>query len=226
MTTTTARVGKQKVTTPALVMDAFLVGRKNLEAYTVFFDHFVPCATKKTTWDRRLAKADNQPNSSMLQPLCTVSDEAFALLLLENSFDRWLDLFANHKGPVMQRRGLKQRGFQSDVATMYTRGGIKYDRTDITQSVKGWSDAGISRFNELFDHVKEDREQNPDFERVWLEERKSAQAENGATTKKRKRQPPQARSELFESDNEDNIAPTADEAVVDESGTESDDAAG
>ena len=47
MTTTTARVGKQKVTTPALVMDAFLVGRKNLEAYMVFFDQFFAMCNQK-----------------------------------------------------------------------------------------------------------------------------------------------------------------------------------
>jgi hypothetical protein len=193
-------------------------------AYTVFFDLFVPCATKKTSWDRRIAKALTKTDSNNKeQCLCTVSDEAFALLLLENSYNRWLDLFTNNKGPVMQRRGVKQRGFQSDVPTLYTRGGIKYDKTDVTQSVKGWSDEGISRFNELFDQVKKDRAANPGFERKWLEARKSAQEEEGATAKKRKRQPTQARSELFESDNDDDIAPIADEAPVGDSGSESDD---
>lgn len=41
--------------------------------------------------------------------------------------------------------------------------------------------------------------------------------------KKRKLQPPQARSELFESDNEDDIAPTATEEPSDESGSCTDD---
>jgi hypothetical protein len=114
-------------------------------------------------------------------------------------------------------------GFQSDVPTLYTRGGIKYDKTDVTQSVKGWSDEGISRFNELFDQVKKDRGANPGFGRKWLEARKSAQEEEGATAKKRKRQPTQARSELFESDNDKDIAPITDEAPVGDSGSESED---
>ncbi len=41
----------------------------------------------------------------------------------------------------------------------------------------------------------------------WLEARHRAQTEDGVTPKKRKCQPTQARSELFESENEDDIAP-------------------
>ena len=57
---------------------------------------------------------------------------------------------------------------------MYTRGGIKCDKTDITHSVKGWSDEGIARFNALFDQVKKDRAGKPDFETDWLEARHRA----------------------------------------------------
>jgi hypothetical protein len=92
-------------------MKDIVEGRKNEEAYSAFFEHFLPCATKKTLWDRRIAKAVSNPNSKKYESLCTISDEAFALLLLENSYNRWLDLFLNNKGPVMQRRGVKQRGF-------------------------------------------------------------------------------------------------------------------
>ena len=216
------KTGKQKVTKPEFSLTEFLEGRKNQEAYTVFFEHFVPCVTKKTVWDIRLEKAETNNRQSRLTPLCSISDEAFALLLLENSFKRWLDLFSNHKGPVMQQRGVKQREFQSDVPTMYTRGGIKYDKTSVTQSVKGWSAEGIVRFNTLFDLVKCNRAENPDFERRWLAARRRTQAEDSATPKKRKLQQPQARSELFESENEDDIAPTATEEPVDESGSETD----
>jgi hypothetical protein len=99
----------------------------------------------------------SNPNSKKYESLCTISDEAFALLLLENSYNRWLDLFLNNKGPVMQRRGVR---FQSDVPILYTRGGIKYDKMDMTKSVKGWSEEGIARFNALFDQVIADRARN------------------------------------------------------------------
>ncbi len=84
----------------------------------------------------------------------------------------------------MQQRGLKQREFQSDIPTVYTRGGIKYNKTSVTQPVKGWSAEGIVRFNTLFDLVKMDRAENPDFEMHWLAARPRAQAEEGAIPEK------------------------------------------
>lgn len=212
---------KPPVTIPALTMKEFLEGRKNSEAYSVFMERFVPCVTMKTSWDRRLATADPDCTKNM-KSLCTVSDEAFALLLLENSYDRWLDIFTTNKGAVMQQRGVRQRGFQSDTPTLYTSGGIKYDKADVTKAVKGWSDMGIERFNCLFEQVKQDRMANPNFERMWLVEIRRAQAENGPAPKKPKRQQTQARSELFESDEESNIATTAHEGPVDESDNDGD----
>ena len=58
-------------------------GRSNAKMYKVFFDKFLPCVIKKSVFDHQVAVATND------RTLCTVSDEAFALLLLENSFDRW-----------------------------------------------------------------------------------------------------------------------------------------
>ena len=77
----------------------------------------------------------------------------------------------------------------------------------MTQLVKGWSKEGIARFNELFDQVIADPAENPNFERKWIEARKNAQEEAGTTTKKRKRQPTQACSELLDSDNQEDISP-------------------
>jgi hypothetical protein len=101
-----------------------------------------------------LCDQEDLTSSSPERLVCSVSDEAFALLLLENSFERWFDLFSNHKGPIMQQRGVRQREFQSNVPTMYTRRGIKYENTKQNQSEKGWSANRIERFNALFDQVK------------------------------------------------------------------------
>jgi hypothetical protein len=106
-------------------MDDFLKGCIHGEAYTVFFELFVPCALKKTEWERRIAMAGTHTESTD-NFLSTVSDEAFALLLLENSYDHWLDLYKRHDGCVMQQRGVKQR------PTLYTRGGIKYDKYEFS----------------------------------------------------------------------------------------------
>ncbi len=202
-TSFTTTVGKQKkvTRTPAFNMKDFLKGRIHVEAYTVFFEEFVPCVLKKTVWERRIAMAGTHTEESTNNFLSTVSDEAFALLLLENSFDRWFDLYTSNEGGVMQQRGVKQRCFQSDIPTLYTRGGIKYDKFESKEGEKkGWSDDGILRFNELFAMVKLDRAANSNFEADWLEMRKATQAEEGAKVSKRKRTRVSATSELFAED--------------------------
>jgi hypothetical protein len=92
----------------------------------------------------------------------------------------------------------------------------------MTQLVKGWSEEGIARFNALFDQVIADHARNPNFERKWLEARKSPQEEEGITEKKRKHQPTQARSGQLESDDDNDIAPAASEALVEDSGNDTD----
>jgi hypothetical protein len=181
-------------------MEDFLKGRIHGEAYTVFFEHFVPCALKKTEWERRIAMARTHTESTD-NFLSTVSDEAFALLLLKNSYDRWFDLYTSNEGGVMRQRGVKQRRFESDVPTLYTRGGIKYDKYQTKEGEKkGWSDDGIMRFNELFQMVKRDRIANSNFEAGWLKAREATQAEEGARVSKRKRTRVSATSELFTED--------------------------
>jgi hypothetical protein len=60
--------------------------------YKVFFDNFLPCVIKKSV--HQVAPATND------RTLYTVSNEAFALLLLENSFDCWQDIYQLRKGEV------------------------------------------------------------------------------------------------------------------------------
>jgi hypothetical protein len=168
--TTSKNTGSNKkpVVKPKYTMHDFLGGRQCVEAYTVFFDTFMPCATKKSTWVTQIARAGIETENKKVVSLCSVSDEAFALLLLENSFDRWVDLYKQCSGIAKQQRGSKDRGFQSEVPPRYTSGGIKYETNEVSQSFKGWSDDGRLRFNALFDHVKQDRRDNRSFEVDWL----------------------------------------------------------
>jgi hypothetical protein len=61
--------------------------RRNTKMYEIFFDNFLPCVIKKPVFDSQVCVATNEKTH------CTVSDEAFALMLLENSFDRWIDIY-------------------------------------------------------------------------------------------------------------------------------------
>ena len=78
---------------------------------------------------------------------CTPSTEALVLLILENSYDRWVDKSLN---PDKMRIEY--------VQAKYTNGGIS-QRGGLASSRKGggWSTEGIHRFNELCTMVKSDR---------------------------------------------------------------------
>jgi hypothetical protein len=68
-------------------MNELMEGRKNEEAYTAFFYHFVPYAITKMLRDRCIAKAASNSNSNKDQSLCTISNKAVALLLLGKSYN-------------------------------------------------------------------------------------------------------------------------------------------
>ena len=187
------------VVTPAYCLHSRLQqGRKDAKVYSVFFEQFMPCVTKKTVFQRQVLVATNDST------LCTVSDEAFALLLLENNYDRWVDIYRLQKGEVTPKRGQKRREFESDVPTKYTKGGIVYNQTEKKEDPKGWSSEGIKRFNELFDSVKQDRKAHKTFIKTWLTNKRT-QLMGKTHSRKRKQPQPQARIELLESDDDVNI---------------------
>jgi hypothetical protein len=68
--------------------------------------------------------------------LCTASDEAFTLLLLENSYARWENIYDTNGGIPTQRRGDTKRTFDSDIEAKYTRGGIKLSKDKDSQKRK------------------------------------------------------------------------------------------
>ncbi len=69
----------------------------------LLFDICLPCVTKKTTWEIYIAVAAKNGETTQLTNLCTVSDEAFVLLMLENSFRCWLDLHCQGGGTAVQQ---------------------------------------------------------------------------------------------------------------------------
>jgi hypothetical protein len=175
--------------------------------YKVFFDNFLPCVIKKSVFQHEVDVATND------RTLCTVSDEAFALLLLENSFDRLQDIYRLQKGEVTPKRGQKRREFR------YTKGGIVDDKTVKNNNPKGWSAEGIKRYIELYAMVKEDRKSNKAFTINWLEERKTNLLD-AVQTRKRKRPQQQAQIELLESEADNSENETASTNINGANGTD------
>lgn len=107
--------------------------------------------------------------------ICTVSDEAFALLLLENQLDHWKDTFhkKQSKTPTLAMRSKKHKQkWESDAGPKYTDREILYwDWQNITH--KGWKETGIWHLYMLCQMVKMDRKDNPAMVeqlKVWLDQ--------------------------------------------------------
>ena len=144
-------------------MVAFAAGRTH-GSFEDFYKNFVPPVVGKNKFKARMETPVNTDSS-----MCTVSDEACALLLLENNYDRWTDVHKNKMDgstildPALAHSDDKRkRKWESNVSPKYTNGGIIYT-DNRTNSHKGWKDAGIQRFNELCVLVREDRRSNPDI---------------------------------------------------------------
>jgi len=111
-------------------------------------------------WKKRLRDPNLDPNK-----LCIPSDEAFALLCLENNYIRWLDIFEKNNHQVPEKKPLdedRKKKVISNVKPLFTAGGNVYNEPT-TQKARGWSMQGIARFNELYTNVIEDRNAYPDF---------------------------------------------------------------
>ena len=148
-------------------MQDLLEGRKNVEAYSFFWDKFAPILEKKSTFMANLtsAKADKD--------LLCIASEAFGLLVLENQWDRWVDVYEKSGGRIFIRGNVKIKEVKSDVQPKYTRGGLKNGSRREIGTGKGWSAEGIVRFNQLLLMVHQDRENNPNFIDIWITKRKS-----------------------------------------------------
>jgi hypothetical protein len=116
----------------------------NEPAYLYFCTHFLKPIVGNASW--RL--------HSLRQPLSTfvtVSDEAFALLTLENNYARWCKMW-------------EKRCYKScEVAAQWTNAGVSKANGQ-SKRFFGWKPEGYRRFNELYINIKKDRETRATFE--------------------------------------------------------------
>ena len=162
-------------------MEDFLKLRENEDLYKEFYRFFLKPVVGKATYIDRIFDETTKKEKH----LSTVSDEAFALLLMENSYDRCVDLYISNNfcAPSIQRgvRSNQARSMGSEVKTKYTSGGIFYKTKDDSGNLvrrpegnKGWSKEGLQRFNELHTLVGKDRSNHHTFLKAFLKEERTA----------------------------------------------------
>ena len=151
-------------------IEKFLALRGDEEVHTEFVQRFVKLIVGVSIFHNRIKDSRRSPDH-----LYTVTDEAFALLLLENSYDCWLDLFrksGNRKPPTKRKRDSNDAAITiSDVRPKYTEGGISYsyDTDSTSNRGRGWSEAGRICFNALVDLVIKSRSDHPNFLKNFVE---------------------------------------------------------
>ena len=151
---------------PEYSLETILQGRKNYKSYSFFFDSFFPLMEKKSKFKYKMIRAARD------EDLVSISSEAFCLLVLENHWERWLEIYEKCGGRIGIRGGTKLKGMYFKSKPKYTRGGLNNGGGRDIGIGKGWSYEGIYRFNILFQFIRNDRLQNPHFITKWISEKR------------------------------------------------------
>ncbi len=125
--------------------------RSDVVSYAKFSEVVLSCVVGKTSWKMN-------SGTRKLSEFVTVSDEAFGLLLMFNSWEVWKMMSENAKEgkPIgkAKRESNSQQGQGGLLLTKYTSNGAYVKKN------KGWSDAGLDCFLNLVQKVRDDREQD------------------------------------------------------------------
>ena len=159
----------EKKTLPTL--EEIMLKRDKEETFFVFADTFLSRVVGVAYWRKHCAKMT-------IRDMATISDEAFALLLLENYWESWSTKnVEEYKTEVAFDESTNQKKKRKATWGKYTSGAWGSKRFG------GWSKDGLQRFNQLYTEVQKDREKS---NAVYVEERYRLRCANN-TPRKRKR---------------------------------------
>ena len=143
----------------------------------MFVQHFLkPSYSAK--WNRKL------DNATGISSIVTVSDEAFVFLVLENNWNRWMDINKQSKNKYVLSKQGSSKPIVSDVLPMFTNVNGDVHRIGGSREVdRGWTEAGIQQFNDLCKKIKEDREAHGNADKELLEKMRSTMATKRSSRK-------------------------------------------
>ena len=122
--------------------------RRNKTVFFVFLGMMLPSVFGKLKWRRKI-------RDTLPQNFVDATTEAFTYLLLENSYNKWVEAV---EVDTVSGRKVKARW------TWEARSARKYE---------GWNSQGIVRFNELVAMVKRDRRENKKLEEHYCRSMKN-----------------------------------------------------
>jgi hypothetical protein len=149
-------------------MEEFLKLHEGGETYTVFITEIVKRVVGESVWSKNCTK-------KLVSEFVTKSDEAFALVTIENHYDRWSYMYAQKDKTDKDRTA---------PYALYTNCGNTKGGNGTNRKYDGWSREGLDRFNKLHQLVTEDRTR---ASRVKFEEGIRAELEANEASKKHRK---------------------------------------
>lgn len=139
-------------------LEQFLELSPSGEPYQWFCKHLLPCVVGAKVWHKK-------HNKELVSTIATCSDEAFALLTLENNYERWMAMARwNVDNADMAPEDKAPKRFPG---SRYTNSGMS-QKNGRSRRLQGWAREGFLRFNELYNHVSRDRRHRVQFENELL----------------------------------------------------------
>ena len=132
-------------------LEDFLELRGNPFIFEVFYSKYVRQVVGKKKFDR-LVK-----NVEFGEEISTPTDDAFALIVLENNEDMWMDILEKSEGKIEHvKRGEEiPDNLRSDIKPKFTNCDVGI--------AKQWSVEGIKKFNHYRKLIVDDRKNNNNF---------------------------------------------------------------
>jgi hypothetical protein len=151
-------------------MDDWSEMRRTFGAYADFDTYMVKATVGKRTFKKRLKSMAEGTD------IATVSDEALALLGVENGRRVWDDKFERSDGKIHQIRKdeIYPPEWETDIFPQYTRASKDDPSVERNTENKCWNEAGIIRFNVLRQLFQKDRTDSPDFKINWPRQARAA----------------------------------------------------
>jgi hypothetical protein len=136
--------------------------------YFMFAKEFIKLVVGSAVWKKNFHQAN-------LSTYCSASGEAFALLTVENNYNRWQSMSIS--GDHRDKGGLAP-------AALYTNSGKSDRGRGGTRRFQGWSKEGYDRFDELHGLVMTDRAKST---RLEFEKELREQLESEYSSKRRQK---------------------------------------
>ena len=111
-------------------------------------------------------KFNNKWQQTKFSELVSSSDEGFAILLIENSEEKWTAEYNKMNQNVLIN--------EADLpCCKYTSGGSNKKQLGVTRRHRGWTQEGVAKFNEIVQKVREDCIKNGnEFDKYMMETNK------------------------------------------------------